>query len=410
MRRNRSVYDNSISDFTTMTSTQVLVAYPLSSFGGDGTLYVPDANGDFVARDHNNDAPVSDAGLFIEGPFTEHNNANTFTGAVTGVIGSGGALPTGWVQSYTVEGYTVTVTTGFTAFGLPVLRLRIAGTPTRSGFYPYILAVNSTNRAHTGATQQKVKLRLVAGSAPYQPLTEVYAHDVSNNYIGNNVGYPSATLTSIWDKMSVNASAITNQVTIGCILIRTNQVAGTPYDFTLELCAPSTITKKYSNLFVEMAATTPSVHLQPIIQRAVDLRGPFAVEITAVTAPGDPGSNQTFLTYSASASNYFTIYRAPSTNQMTLKGYNNGISYISTCGAIANSTEFSLGFQVLNNKAIWSLNGGTLGSMSIQRSRRYILESLHFYDGTLPSWGIIKSIKLKTPYIATSAELQGGLS
>lgn len=396
-------------DFTAMTSAQVLAAYGLSSLGGDGTLYVPDANGDFVARDHNNDAPVSDAGLFIEGPFTEHNNANTFTGAVTGVIGSGGALPTGWAQGYTAEGYTVTVTTGFTAFGLPVLRLRIAGTPTRSGLFPCILAANSARRAHTGDTQQKVALRLVAGSAPYQPFTRVYGYDGSNNSLGYKSGQPAATLTNTWDRMLINASPITNQATLDCVIFRTNQVAGTPYDFTLELCAPSTITKKYSNIFVEMAATTPPAHLQPIIQGAVDLRGPFAVELVATTAPGDPGAHQTIWCQSLGANDYAQVYRATSTNQITLKVRANSTDYSVACGAVANSTQFTLRLGVLFNKVLWSLNGSTAAALTIKRSASYVLKSLGtFYDGTLPAGGSVQSVRVAAGKIATAAEIEGG--
>jgi hypothetical protein len=73
---------------------------------------------------------MQQSGVYIENKISN----SEIIGAVAGVIGSGGVLPTGWTQSTTPPGISKTVVgTGILENGMPYLDYRISGTSTSGG-------------------------------------------------------------------------------------------------------------------------------------------------------------------------------------------------------------------------------------------------------------------------------------
>jgi len=94
-------------------------------------------------------------------------NSTPTLGAVTGVVGSGGALPTRWVNQYNPSGLTTTVVGTGTENGSPYIDIRVSGTWGTAGSNQYNLSFgNSTDvvAANGEAWCAAVPVRVAAGS------------------------------------------------------------------------------------------------------------------------------------------------------------------------------------------------------------------------------------------------------
>lgn len=400
---------NTVHDFRTMTLGDFDTAYPLSSSGSD--RYIPQEDGSYVLRE-SDQAPLTDEGVWVAGSATQRVYDNTFTGAVAGTIGSGGALPDGWAASlFSNQGLTCDVLANGTAFGLPTLKTRIHGT-LLSGQASYLKMTQSYVPVVPGQkVTSSVLARVIAGTAP-NVKNQINFFDNSHVYINGSETNRYDTFTGQWAVYTLTATAPALSAFFEPYLFRTIGSTNDVVDFTLEICAPTISVCPLiagSTIHVPTDAAASADHLADIIQRAVDLRGPFAVEIVATTAPGDPGAHQTYWCESLGANDYAEIYRATSTNQITLKVRANSTDYSVACGAVANSTQFTLRLGMLFNKVLWSLNGSTVAELTIKRSAPYIMETLGaLWDATLYGWCSIQSIRVSAGKIATAAEIEGG--
>ena len=97
-----------------------------------------------------NEPAITDRGLLLEPQATNMVPNSSMTGAALGVVGAGGALPTGWTR----EGYdTVTVTALGDEDGLPYVELRLQCTNSTSApRYPLIRLMPTAVPALLGET------------------------------------------------------------------------------------------------------------------------------------------------------------------------------------------------------------------------------------------------------------------
>lgn len=386
MRVMREPVVDTTHDFTAMTSAQVLAAYPLASFGSD--RYVPQADGSYVLRAAGQ-APVTNKGIVVDGAFTNYSVNGLLAGAVAG---SPGTMPTGW----TIYAGTRNAVNVGQFNGLPMLEV----TATANTIYIY-----ENNQSFAAVTGDVSVFSCFSAVENWEGTAKLLIQDNwgSGTYgpsipIDGNMHYSSVSRTASQDLAARNARlALKLSSTTGDVA--TFRIAGKQCTKGLSL--------QPNVLALSSAATT--AHTADIIQRAVDLRGPFAVEIVATTAPGDPGAHQTYWCESLGANDYAEIYRATSTNQITLKVRANSTDYSVACGAVANSTQFTLRLGMLFNKVLWSLNGSTVAELTIKRSAPYIMETLGaLWDATLYGWCSIQSIRVSAGKIATAAEIEGG--
>jgi hypothetical protein len=125
-------------------------------------VYLPRSN---AYQDHD-PSTLAPLGFLIEEQRTNSIRNNTMQGAVAGVIGSGGAIPTNWAFTVnTTTGLTREVVSIATDNGIPRIRLRLSGTAVGAGSF----AINfDTNTAMTAAVNSVWTLsmyrRLQAGS------------------------------------------------------------------------------------------------------------------------------------------------------------------------------------------------------------------------------------------------------
>lgn len=158
-------------------------------------------------------------------------------------------------------------------------------------------------------------------------------------------------------------------------------------------------------LALSSAATTTK--LAAITQREVSVWKPFVVVIDATTGE-DPGAHQVFYSLSRSANELIEIYRATSTDQMTLKIRSGGVDYTDALGSVADNTAFTLAVNVFARSSAASLNGGTTQVLVAPKPSGVLtLESIGCkHDGTLQCGGPIAECNLIHPAVYTAEQLE----
>lgn len=158
-------------------------------------------------------------------------------------------------------------------------------------------------------------------------------------------------------------------------------------------------------LALSAAATTTK--LAAITQREVAVWKPFVKVIKATTGE-DPGANQVFYSLSRSADELIEVYRATSTDQMTLKIRSGGVDYTKALGSVADNTAFSVAINVFASFTAASLDGGTVQVLTAPKPSGVLtLESIGCkHDGTLQCGGPIAECNLIHPAVWTAAQLE----
>lgn len=181
-------------------------------------------------------------GILIEEERTNFYRNGSLSGAVVGVIGSGGALPTRWNQLGVPDtGLNIQVVGKGTEYGMSYIDLRYYGTEaatnTGQGYY---LDSNSYVPATLGQTwTASIYARLVAGS-----ITNLTGFNLSVNerditgagLNGNTVSLLGAT--SAMQRYSVTRTFTSPAVERAAFGLGFGATAGTAVDFTLRLYAP----------------------------------------------------------------------------------------------------------------------------------------------------------------------------
>lgn len=182
--------------------------------------------------------------LLIEGASTNFVKNNDMTSAVAGVVGSGGAFPTGWSRT-PVAGVNVAIAKG-TELGLPYIDVRIYGTNTSGAIaFPSLTFVPTTGGgANVAATTEvwtaSVYKKVVAAPTPPAAsygLLALAERDSAGALLAQSIGSPSypATLTreTITKNGGLNASTVSMTVSIVSTL-----AVGEAIDVTLRFAAP----------------------------------------------------------------------------------------------------------------------------------------------------------------------------
>ena len=180
--------------------------------------------------------------LLIEGQRSNSLRNPRGEGALAGVIGSGGALPTHWTQSRVPE-LTLTVIGAVTVDGLPGVRLRISGTTAPGGGWALIEfeTAAAIPAAPSQAWAGSLFWRLAAGSVPAGTLSRLFVsgRDSANAEVAANIFSATAVPAAALSRIIVPA-ALTADPTLARINQRASWTfaASTAVDMTLDLCAP----------------------------------------------------------------------------------------------------------------------------------------------------------------------------
>lgn len=143
------------------------------------TGYVNDNLGNWTSVSSNLPR-LSNLGLLVEEARTNRIPNNSMQGAVAGVVGSGGSLPTGWLIN-SASGLTTTVNGVGTESGIDYIEVRLNGTTAGTSYQMANSAGNSVAALNNDTWTQSLFHRLVAGS-----LTNV-ADFQSMAFVNNNV-------------------------------------------------------------------------------------------------------------------------------------------------------------------------------------------------------------------------------
>lgn len=205
--------------------------------------------------------------LLIEGQRTNSVRNPRGEGALAGVVGSGGALPTNWTQSRVPE-LTITVIGAVTVDGLPGVRVRIAGTTAPGGGWALIEFEAAANipAAPSQAWAGSLFWRLAAGSVPAGTVSRVFVsgRNASNAEVVANIFSTTAAPAAALSRIIVPAT-LTGDATLARINHRAawTFAASTAVDMTLDLCAPQ----------LEQAAFASTPILPPAGAPAASTRG-----------------------------------------------------------------------------------------------------------------------------------------
>lgn len=114
----------------------------------------------------NNVPRITDLGLLIEEGRTNSLRNNSMQGAVAGVFGSGGAVPTHWAGSFSGSGLTHTIVDIGTENGIDYIEMRVNGTTSGSiaGVQYFDATPNAFAISPAQVWAQSAFVKLVAGS------------------------------------------------------------------------------------------------------------------------------------------------------------------------------------------------------------------------------------------------------
>lgn len=370
------------TDFTAMTPAQVAAKFALSSYGGDAgsSLYAPGADGDYDALDPDL-PPVTDLGLWSVGAFV-----NKLPGSLVG-----GSLPAFF---YTVHIQNETYTYGREILGLPAFRVQGEANVV-GGQNPQLYSPVVTFSA--GAVISSTHFAVVN-----------FADVAQAAFL---VSFPS------WSTYAINSTLdgkvnLTKEIiapdTQGLLyysLPQSTTQIGDAIDIDLGPAQMVQAAVPPPVLALSSAATTTK--LAAITQREVSVWKPFVVVIEATTGE-DPGAHQVFYSLSRSADELVEIYRATSTDQITLKIRSGGVDYTKALGAVADNTAFTVAINVFASFTAASLDGGTVQVLTAPKPSGVLtLESIGCkHDGTLQCGGPIAECNLIHPAVWNAAQLE----
>jgi hypothetical protein len=198
------------------------------------TGYVNDSSGAWTAI-ANNLPRISNLGLLVEESRTNSIRNNSMQGAVVGVIGSGGALPTNWsFGGGTTAGLTATVVAIGTDSGIDTIDLNFAGTTTATSFQLFTDTAGGIAASAAQVWSHSLFVKLVGGT-----LTNVTGNQIAVTFVGGSGGAnqnftPTASMQQV-QQPNQTAGASTTNVRPSWIGLFTNTSA---VNFTIRLGWP----------------------------------------------------------------------------------------------------------------------------------------------------------------------------
>lgn len=266
-------------DFTRMTFDP-RVTFARSStgtyFDASGAMQVAAIDAPRIGYDP---ATLELRGLLVEQQSTNMLTYSTTTTGTVGVIGSGGALPTGW-GAIALMGLTAEVLATNIDAALGGCRLRVYGTATSSGTFRVQCSTGSSSTVgSTYSTSQFA--RLVGGTAP----TADFGIDSVNNSSlarassGHIVAAASLGAARLFGSPSTSSSATLRNE------LRFTSSTGAAYDFTVEITGPqieagSLVTSYIPTTATQVTRAADNVDILTSALRLDSAQGGFYAEYT----------------------------------------------------------------------------------------------------------------------------------
>jgi hypothetical protein len=166
---------------------------------------------------------VGDTGLLLEATSQNENTNPRSEGAAIGVIGAGGAVPTGYAAPVVISGLTLEVVALPMYGSVQAVRYRLFGTPSATG--NNFIRVTSNSTSTSGTFAGTCWYRVVAGSLAGFVASQV----LFQGQAGNTAFAASPTLVRIGHTAVI---ATTRAATINLPV-----TSGTPVDVTLDVLA-----------------------------------------------------------------------------------------------------------------------------------------------------------------------------
>ena len=165
------------------------------------------------------------------------------TGAVLGVIGSGGALPTGWFVN-TGHNLTTEVVAAITLRGIPGYRIRISGTS--NGIFYELSTSGNISISPSTAHNASCLLDVVAGAMPTNVVLETTLRDgVGAGIAGANMASSSVINAGLPEDRAVLTFTPNASASFGRIRVAGGPPNGTSVDVTFDIAAPQLVQRPY---------------------------------------------------------------------------------------------------------------------------------------------------------------------
>jgi hypothetical protein len=307
-----------------------------------------------------NPSTLAAQGLLIEEQRTNSIRNNTMQGAVVGVVGSGGALPTNW-SIFGSGGLTTEIIGTGSSSGISYIDIKISGTST-STFY--VLAVDSPGISTTTTGQSyaaSMWMAVVAGSSANTTYVAQQARQLGgasplaveniNTATSTLTRYTNAVVTTVTGVTSVTAS-IAIGFAIGAAIDITLRI-GLPQ---LELGAFATSVIPTTTTALTRAADVASVNtLSPWFNAAAS-----TIYIEAATSPGLASFPTQLAITDGSTANQISLYTFTNGYYSNIRsgGVAQGDPSVLATSTVGAQYKFATGIEA--NNAIACLNG-TLG-------------------------------------------------
>ena len=197
-------------------------------------------NGQLTTFAINKPAITPGCGLWVWEARTNWVANSTGVGAVVGVQGSGGSVPTGW-SSQTPAGISTTIVATGTENGIPYVDLNYSGTiaSSTSLFTLYFVQGVAVTPGQTFSTS--AFLRLISGSVAGIPLVlQPYWYTAGSSFIGGGPSFnPAITAAPLGTQSFVEqATAPTTTASANATFVQYPPVAAGTYNFTIRFGAP----------------------------------------------------------------------------------------------------------------------------------------------------------------------------
>lgn len=290
---------------------------------------------------------ITDRGLLVEEARTNSNPNNSMQGATAGVIGAGGALPTGW-NTLASLGLTYTIGTPSTESGIDYFDLRISGTPSSSGTIKIIPSGTTTIAAAAAQTwTASAFIRLVAGSYTNfsSPSIVIEERNAGGTFLSSGLVAFTATTAPLTTQRATNTRILAGGTTAFVDMCYQGVITnGQAVDITLRIGWPQ--------LELGSFATSPIRTTNATVTRAADV-------VTVTTAPIFGSAYTLFAKGTPQAPATFA------SNQIAL-GVNNGTA--NERSRLRRVAATGIGQGVVTTGGVDTVLAGAVWSTSVSRS------------------------------------------
>lgn len=325
-------------------------------FDGDGVMQIAGPN---VPRLDHDISSFAALGLRVEGQRTNESGRTQPSGGSTGVIGSGGALPTGWTfyQDASLTNEILDISDSLDGSGVPGLKMRATGTKTNSN---YILKIG--------------------GSAGVVPIAEPYkgAYTMYLSVEGGQTGFttyniglgngPSQAGAIPYGDYGGEARQVWNLTFVGhpsskpfpwLYLSGPNSIAA---DITYSVgCAQFEYDKTFPSSLILNNTSGPVTRLADSLEYSAST-GAGSVTIEARTAPGADGVQTLWRMDDGTDDEVLEIIRDGDLEVSAIVTVAGVPEVVMIAGVVADDTDLSVTFAWEAGRYALRLNGGAVAT------------------------------------------------